>query len=219
MSHHSTSRSDADRTATAPPAATEPTEVLDFWFGELDSEGLASPELSKRWWAKDPELDALIRQRFGALHEQLSAGDLATWPQDARSRLAAVIVLDQFSRNMYRDTAGMFAADERALSLAIDGIERGLDRELPVDMRTFLYMPLMHSEQVAVQDRCVELFRALRRELRGKAEERVAHSVKFAKMHRDIVARFGRFPHRNAALGRDSTETEVEFLQQPGSSF
>ena len=194
-------------------------EVLTFWFGELDADGLATPSVAKRWFTKDPEFDATIRERFGGLHRALRAGERREWLDSARGRLAAIIVLDQFSRNMFRDTPNMFASDERALALAVEGIEAGMDRELPVAQRVFYYMPLMHSEERAVQDRCVALFEALRDELAGNAQAQIANNVKFAKMHRDIVARFGRFPHRNATLGRESTAEELAFLEQPGSSF
>jgi uncharacterized protein (DUF924 family) len=204
---------------TSSHEAKTPDEVIEFWFGELDDSGLASADKAKRWWAKDPALDDLIRRRFGALHQRIRAGELESWQQRPRERLAAVIVLDQFSRNMFRDSEGMFASDDQALAMALEGIEVGMDRALPQDLRAFLYLPLMHAEQLEVQDRCVELFEQLHAEVEGKARERAARSVEFAKMHRDIVARFGRFPHRNALLGRATTAEEAEFLKQPGSSF
>lgn len=198
---------------------TQASEVLAFWFGTLDADGLAAEEMAKRWWRKDPALDDQIRQRFGELHRQLRAEVPASWRRSAPGRLAALIVLDQFSRNMFRDTAEMFAADAQALALAQEGIELGMDGTLPTHPRSFCYLPLMHAEDLAVQNRCVELFSHLCDELEGTAQERIRNNVKFAEMHRDIVARFGRFPHRNAILGRASTPAELEFLTQPGSSF
>ena len=177
-----------------------PDDVLSFWFGQ-------SPE---RWFRKDPVFDQEIRGRFETLHGELVLGDHDDWLATPRGRLAAIIVLDQFSRNMFRDTPGMFASDARALDIAREGIARGDDQQLDQLERQFFYMPLMHAEDPALQDRCVELFAGL---------EDNANGLKFAKMHRDIVHRFGRFPHRNAVLGRTSTPEEVEFLSQPGSSF
>lgn len=172
-------------------------EVLAFW--------LADPA---RWWKKDPAFDAEVRDRFEALHAAIERGEREAWRASPRGALAYVIVLDQMSRNMYRGTARMFASDARALAAATEAIDRGFDQALPSAERGLLYMPLMHSEDLAVQERCVELFRALGND-----------QVSFAEQHRDIVRRFGRFPHRNELLGRPSTDEEREFLTQPGSSF
>ena len=193
--------------------------VLDFWFGPLDAHGSADAAHQQRWWRKDPEFDRSIREEFEGLHASIVVGELESWLATPRGRLAYVLVLDQLSRNMFRDTPAMFANDDRALAAALGGIERGHDRVLAVDHRAFLYMPLMHAESVEMQNRCVELFAALRDKLQGPSRDRVARNLTFAERHRDIVAGFGRFPHRNALLGRPSTPTEVEFLTQPGSSF
>jgi uncharacterized protein (DUF924 family) len=171
--------------------------VLKFWFDELTP---------KQHWTKDPELDARIRERFSAIYEEIAAGDREGWLDAPRTCLAYVIVLDQFSRNMFRDTPRMYAADERAQRAVEHALVRGYDAELSDQERGFLFMPLMHSESLAHQDRCVALYKGHKNE-------------KFAHMHRDIVARWGRFPHRNAILGRESTPEEAEFLNQPGSSF
>lgn len=176
-----------------------PDDVLGFWFGQPPA----------RWFKKDPVFDQEIRDRFGALHGEVVLGQHDGWLTTARGRLAAIIVLDQFSRNMFRDTPGMFASDPRALEIALEGLTRGDDRALSPAERPFLFMPLMHAEDRAAQDRCVELFAALGGE----------QGLDFAEQHRAIVQRFGRFPHRNAILGRTSTPEEVEFLAQPGSSF
>lgn len=198
----------------------DPTStVLHFWFGPLTLEGRAHQELSDRWWEKDPEFDREIRERFGGLHAQLNAGVRPQWTYSPHGLLAAVIVLDQFSRNMFRDTAGMFAADERALALAFEGIALGYDRKLRVAERGFLYLPLMHAERLDVQNRCVDLFERFAAEHVGYAAEEIKYQLRFAIAHRDIVQRFNRFPHRNALLERESTEEELEFLKQPGSSF
>lgn len=195
------------------------TRVLDFWFGTLDASGRAAPAAAKRWWMKSAAFDREIRETFGAEHVSIVAGEREAWLATPRGRLAYVVVLDQFSRNMFRDTAGAFAHDAQALRAALDGIERGDDGVLAFDERTFLYMPLMHSEDLRHQDRCVRLFTGWRDALAGEPRERVDGSLDFARRHRDLVARFGRFPHRNAALGRTSTPEETEFLKQPGSGF
>jgi uncharacterized protein (DUF924 family) len=171
-------------------------EVLAFWF---DDPG--------RWWKKDPAFDAEVRDRFLELHDAVVRDEREDWLATSRGTLAYVIVLDQFSRNMFRDSARMFEGDPRALAGARRALDRGFDRGLSCDERMFLYMPFMHSEDIADQDRGVELFASLQQWL------------PYAEKHRDIIRRFGRFPHRNPLLGRPSTSEELEFLKQPGSSF
>ena len=194
-------------------------EVLGFWFGELDPSGRVDAVHSARWWRKDTAFDQEIRARFEPLHATVARGERDAWLSTPRGRLAYVIVLDQFSRNMFRDSVRAFACDERALHAALAGIELGVDRRLQYEERSFFYMPLMHSEDLATQERCVALFTAFRDEQSGALKTRLAGTLKYAEQHRDIVRRFGRFPHRNALLGRTSTAEEVEFLTQPGSSF
>ncbi len=201
------------------PDEADSERVLSFWLGDLDEHGLASSEHSTRWWKKDAAFDQEIRDQFAADHAAILAGARTSWLRSARGRLAYVIVLDQFSRNMYRDTPRMFAADDQALRAALGGIERGFDRSLPVAGRVFMVMPLMHSEDVEVQELCVEQLTALRDELAGTARAQVERNLEFAVQHRDIVALFGRFPHRNAVLGRESTPQERDLLKQPGSAF
>lgn len=204
-------------TETAAPAAAE--LVLDFWLGDLDEHGLAASDKSKAWWKKSADFDREIRERFGADSAALLAGENRDWLETSRGALAAVIVLDQFSRNMYRDQAAMYAGDSLAVAFATAAIKKGFDRTLPTDARVFFYMPFMHAEDVELQDRCVSLFASMLDEVDEAAKGRVESNVKFAKQHRDIVAKWGRFPHRNEILGRDSTAEEIEFLQKPGSSF
>jgi uncharacterized protein (DUF924 family) len=196
-----------------------PGEVLDFWFGALDATGRADEAHTGRWFSHDPAFDDEVTRRFLELHDEIAAGRHQDWCESARGNLAAVIVLDQFSRNMFRGTAKMFAYDDRAFALARAGVERGDDRVLVHDERAFLYMPFMHSEDLEAQERSVELFAAWAAELSGELKARVENALRYAQMHRDIVERFGRFPHRNAALGRPTTSEEREFLKQPGSSF
>ena len=193
--------------------------LLHFWFGPLDADGFASPAKAQAWYAKSPAFDAALQARFGALHAALLAGEHTDWSADPRGRLAAVVVLDQLTRNLFRDTAGMYQADEQACALALAGIDAGEDQALALAERAFLYLPLMHAEDLALQDRCVALFEARQAGAPAHLRDRLAQEVKYAKLHRDIVARFGRFPHRNALLGRVSTPEELEFLAGPNSSF
>jgi uncharacterized protein (DUF924 family) len=201
---------------TALPASED---VLEYWFGALDVNGCADAEHVRRWWSKDPALDAEIRARFAPLQAAALSGRLTSWRDTARGSLAYIVVLDQFSRNMFRDTAAMFGGDALALDAALSGIELGMDRALRLDERSTFYMPLMHSEELALQERCVQLFQAFADEASGSARENLQSRVGYAERHRDIVRKFGRFPHRNALLGRTSTPAEIEFLKGPGSSF
>jgi uncharacterized protein (DUF924 family) len=201
------------------PAAYDSEEILTFWFGDLDEHGRADEAHVARWWKKDAAFDEAVRQRFGAVHEAVAKGACDAWLESPRGRLAYIIVLDQLSRNMFRGTAGMFAEDAKALAAALEGIERGVDKGLGHDERTFFYMPLMHSEDAEVQQRCVDAFASFRDELTGDRRARVEYNLKFAEQHRDIILRFGRYPHRNELLGRASTPEELTFLTQPGSSF
>jgi len=184
-------------------------DVLDFWLGPLDARGKARRE----WFVKDAAFDAEIRARFGELHDKASRRELEMWRLTPESMLALVIILDQFSRNLYRNHPRAFAQDAHARDCAAEALLREDDLGfLPVE-RQFLYLPFEHSEDLMDQEKAVELFRSLERfeETRGIS--------KWAEKHRAIVARFGRFPHRNAALGRASSHAELEFLAQPGSGF
>ena len=194
-------------------------EVLRFWLGSLDAEGASDEMHQRRWWTKDPELDAEILVRFEPLYDHLVAEGLGLWASDPHTRVAGIIVLDQFARNMFRGTPKMFAASEVAQTWALEALDDGLDIDLGLSERTFLYMPLMHAEALVLQDYCIELFELLKADVPKSHRDRVAANLKYAHQHRDIIARFGRFPHRNAILGRESTATEVAFLNQPGSSF
>ena len=183
--------------------------VLDFWFGPLDRRGPARRE----WFRKDVAFDEEIRRRFGALHRAAAAGECEPWRASPEPMLALVVVLDQFSRNLFRGDARAFGEDAHALECAREALERGDDLQLLPVQRQFLYMPFEHSEELADQERAVELMRSLEsfEATRGVAE--------WAEKHRAIIRRFGRFPHRNAALGRPSTPAEEAFLQEPGSGF
>jgi uncharacterized protein (DUF924 family) len=169
-------------------------EVLDFWFNELTHED---------WFGGDEKLDELIRDRFLELYEQQKGSFHVEAANDARTALAAVILFDQFSRNLYRRQAAAFGTDALALGISRRALDKGWDAELSADEKPFIYMPFMHSEILADQERCVDLFRALGNE----------NSLKYAIEHRDIVAKFGRFPHRNKALGRETSADEQAFLE------
>ena len=186
---------------------TTPQSVLRFWFGEEPA--VSRPE----WFRKDAAFDEAIRREFGALHAQAAAGALAPWEASAEGALAVTIVLDQFSRNLYRGDARAFAQDAEALRVAEAMIRRGWDLERRPIERPFIYLPFEHAESLAAQDRAVELFGPLEdfEETRG--------FVPWVEKHRAIIRRFGRFPHRNAVLGRPSTPEEIAFLREPGSSF
>lgn len=194
-----------------PPAAAA---VLDFWFLSAPMGGQDEPRAD--WFRKDAAFDEHIRQQFGTLVDTALAGQLPDWGDSAAAGLARILVLDQFPRNLFRDSPRAFAGDAAALALAEALLTSGRDRELPPLRRWFAFMPFMHSESLAQQERAVALFDALRREDPLPA---FASAYDYALRHRDIVARFGRFPHRNAVLGRPSTPDEEAFLGQPGSSF
>ena len=186
-------------------------EVLDFWFGREGEPGYG--ELRDEWFRKDPAFDARVTDRFADLYEEAASGDLDGWREDARSCLALVIVLDQFPRNMFRGDGRAHATDGAALEASRYAVEHALDRELPTFQRTFLYMPFMHSEDREDQRLSVELFGLLADEPGGP------DVTSYAAGHREIVERFGRFPHRNEILGRETTAEEAEFLTTEGSSF
>lgn len=194
--------------------------VLNLWFGSLDSRGWATQEQASRWWKKDSAFDERVRTACGDDYAAVTGGRAESWLGTSRGQLAYVIVLDQFSRNLMRGKPEMYAHDNRAQEVVLEGLELGIDRELLGHPRIFFYMPLMHAEDRALQDRCVALFSELSEELSLPDERAQAEiHLDYAKQHRDIVARFGRFPHRNDILGRPSSDEEKAFLQQPGSSF
>ena len=174
--------------------------VLEFWFVETDP---------KAWWAVDPAFDERIRGRFAALHAQAAQGELFSWRTGPRGRLAEIIVLDQFSRNLFRDSAWAYAQDLAALALAQEAISAGAHLALEPVERAFLLLPYMHSESRAIHVEAERLYRAFA----------PPDNLDFELRHKAIVDRFGRYPHRNATLGRTSTPEELEFLGQPGSSF
>ena len=184
-------------------------QVLQFWFGDGADYGKAH----KRWFEKDGGFDAEVTRRFGALHGEMRQGKHRDWLNDAKSCLARIIVLDQFPRHIHRGRADAFSTDALALEAAKHLVAQSWDVELLPVERMFAYLPFQHSEALAAQDRACELCAPL-----GAFAE-TKEVPRYAEAHRDIVRRFGRFPHRNAALGRASTPEEAEFLKQPGSGF
>lgn len=184
-------------------------QVLDYWFGPRESWGRFRPQ----WFGGGPEVDAEIASRFAAVHAQACAGACDDWQDAPLGALALVVVLDQFSRNLGRGTAAAFAADEAARVVADAAIARGFDEALVPLHRWFLYLPFEHAEDLAAQQRAVALFRAL------PDHEGKANGVDYAVRHHDVIARFGRFPHRNAILGRASTPEETRWLAEGGDRF
>lgn len=175
-------------------------KIIDFWFEELPASA---------HFRKDPDLDQYIANQFGAVHHAALAGELYSWRYKPLGRLAEIIVLDQFSRNIYRDQPRAFAADGQALILAQEAIRARADEELSQTQRVFMYMPYMHSESEAIQNASLRLYEALG----------LADNYRFARRHQEIIKEFGRYPHRNAILGRKSTAAEITFLSTAGSSF
>jgi uncharacterized protein (DUF924 family) len=183
--------------------------VLGFWFGE----GADYGKVHKRWFEKDPVFDGVVSKRFHKLHEEMLEGKHREWLDHPRDCLARIIVLDQFPRHIYRGSARAFSSDALALEAAKHLVAKGWDRDLLPVERMFAYLPYEHSESLGDQERACELCESL------KAFPEAAEAHRYALAHRDIIRRFGRFPHRNALLGRTSTAEEIEFLKHPGSSF
>lgn len=175
-------------------------DILTFWFDETDT---------RLWFKKDTDFDGLIRQRFLDVHGAAAAGELYSWRETAAGRLAEIIILDQFSRNIFRDDAKAFASDTLALVLAQEAVYNGVLNDLELRQQAFLIMPYMHSESAFIHEEAVKLF----------SRPGLEFNLDFEYRHKDIIDRFGRYPHRNALLGRDSTAEEIAFLEQPGSSF
>ncbi|WP_192022894.1 DUF924 family protein [Shewanella sp. WPAGA9] len=174
--------------------------IIQFWFTDIDSD---------LWFTKDKGFDATIKQQFNHFHRQAIAGELFHWRNTALGRLAEIIVLDQFSRNLYRDSSKAFASDSLALVLAQEAIHCGDDKRLKPTERSFLYMPFMHSESLSIHQQALTLFK----------QDGLESNYQFELKHLEIIERFGRYPHRNMLLGRESTEEELRFLEQPGSGF
>jgi len=174
--------------------------ILDFWFVEIGN---------KNWFKKNKSLDELIRDRFLSLYQAAIANELYAWRNNAKGCLSEIIILDQFSRNLFRDSARAFVNDPLALCLAQQAVALRYDQELSLIEKSFLYMPYMHSESLIIHEQAIALF----------SLEGLENSYRFELRHKEIIEKFGRYPHRNKLLGRISSEAEIEFLQHPGSSF
>jgi uncharacterized protein (DUF924 family) len=190
---------------------SQANEILDFWFGKPDDPDYG--KFRKVWFIKDPEFDEDVRSRFLEDYQQAAACQLDDWKASAQSCLALIILLDQFSRNMFRGQPQAFATDSQALAYAKHAIAQGFDKQLLPIQRWFVYMPFQHSENLADQHQCIELFSML------KDYPECVSGLDYAYRHLKVIEQFGRFPHRNQILGRETTLEEAEFLKQPGSSF
>lgn len=187
------------------------SDILKFWFGELTP---------KDWFNGGEAVDQKIADRFSGLLEDVSSRKHEDWNHTAEGRLASIICLDQFPRNIYRGTAKAFSYDPLALEIALDGIALGHDEQLNASQRGFFYLPLEHSESLEIQDRCLERFTRLVIQTPPSEErESARYKLHYAWRHYEIIKRFGRYPHRNEILGRKSTDKEIDFLKKPGSSF
>ncbi|HJV80402.1 DUF924 family protein [Noviherbaspirillum sp.] len=197
------------------PMIETPASIHQFWFGDSADDAAVAQQRAALWWRKDPRTDEQIRQRFEASVRAAAGRQLDAWSSSAAGCLALIVLTDQFPRNMYRDTPQAFAFDTLAQARCRQGLQEGLHQALRPIERVFFYLPLEHSESMQDQERCVALFQEL------AAGDAAAFSgfLDFALRHREVIARFGRFPHRNRILGRASTLEELAFLQQPGSSF
>ena len=196
-----------------------PAEILEFWFGDA----LVSAELAKRraklWFSRNDEFDREIERRFGFLPESAAHEELGTWREDAASALALVLILDQFPRNLFRKSAKAFAFDPSAREIALDVLSRGFDSTLDPLEAAFLYLPLEHAEDIELQERSVALFERLIARAPPELTALFESFADYARRHRDIIQRFGRFPHRNTILGRESTAEEIAYLELGGDRF
>ena len=202
-------------------ALPTPADVLDFWIGEAETSAEAATSKNKMWFAKSAKIDSDIRKKFVTLLETLAAGPLADgWAgRGARERLAAIIVLDQFSRNLFRNSPRAFSQDALALRLCKEGLSRRQDLTLSEAERIFFYLPLEHSEDIGDQTRAIEMFSSLQRDARDSFKKLTGSTLEYARAHKEVIEEFGRFPHRNEVLARASTPEELIYLAKPGSGF
>lgn len=193
--------------------------ILEFWFGDATADAQRGLARNAVWFGSDPAFDREIEQRFGDLVQRARRGALDDWRDEPRSTLALVILLDQFPRNLFRGTAEAFASDSHALAVALEAIARGYDRQLHPIEAAFLYLPLEHAEALAHQDRCVALMEALGQRCAPDLVPLASGYADYARQHRDLIRRFGRFPYRNEALGRSSTSDERAYLDAGAETF
>ena len=194
-------------------------ELLAFWFGDDQDDSATAAAKAELWWGHSPATDEALQEQFGAAASAAAAGVLGHWTGSPRGRLALILLLDQLPRAIRRDTPEAFAQDDAARKTAAQGLDSGADRLLRPIERLFFYLPFEHSEDLEDQDRSVELFRELALSVSEEQRPTFAGFLDYAKRHHEVIARFGRFPHRNRILGRESTAEEIAFLEQSGSSF
>ncbi|MEH6357344.1 MAG: DUF924 family protein [Pseudomonadales bacterium] len=194
-------------------------DILHFWFGQDFTHGMPAKKRSNLWFGASAETDSLITTRFEVDLQAAAAGAYNDWCELPEGRLALIILLDQFPRNIYRGTAQAFAYDEQACQLCMEGLKQGHDQKLMPAYRTFYYMPLEHSESLQLQQHCVELFNRFYQQSDPAIRETLRNSLEFAQQHLDIIEKFARFPHRNTLLGRESTAQELAYLEESGVNF
>ncbi len=194
----------------------QPDEVLEFWFGP---EGTAPLARAEKWFKKDPAFDEEIRAKFEPSLLAATRGELEEWKHTARGRLAFIVLLDQFSRNLYRDSPKSFAQDRLALAVSLEGQALGMEKSLPHVQRVFFYIPMLHTEDLELQRRALAAYQDVASTAPPELEKYLASSIDFARKHMAVIERFGRFPHRNRILGRHSTPEELDYLAQPGAGF
>lgn len=210
---------DMNHTAQTTPRIISPATITTYWFGPPADDAVMAQNQRRLWWSKDPAVDYEIRRRFAPHVMAAASGKYTAWADAAQGRLALILLFDQFPRNLYRNSPRAFAYDHLARELALAGIAAGIDRQLRPIERVFFYLPLEHAESATHQEHCVRLYEQLLAALPPAWHDTFAGYLRFAERHRNIIRRFGRFPHRNRILGRVSTPEEAAFLQQPGSSF
>jgi uncharacterized protein (DUF924 family) len=198
---------------------TSPPDVLDYWFGPPQDEAATLSAGMPRWFGGDPLIDSEIRDRFAADVDAARRGELSHWSGTAEGRLALLILLDQFGRHLHRQHAAAFAADLAAQQICLEGLRLGHDRQLDRPQRAFYYLPLEHAENLSLQHCSVALYAALHGEAPTRLDKPYRVFSDYAVKHREVIARYGRFPHRNRALGRNDTPAEVEYLAQPDAGF
>jgi uncharacterized protein (DUF924 family) len=196
-----------------------PETILEFWFGSDTDDAAVAKERANLWWSKNKETDDKIRRRFEIYVILAASEQMKDWLATPRGRLALIILTDQFPRSIYRDTARAFSCDEKALMWCIEGLEQKVDRELRPIERVFFYLPLEHAEYIEHQDLSVKCFGELVSTVPAEQRPIFEEYLDYAVRHRQLIERFGRFPHRNEILGRESSAEELAFLAEPGSSF
>lgn len=194
-------------------------DILDYWFGDDHAAPWPVQAFSRRWFISNPAQDAEIGERFADRVEAALRRELVEWERSAPSRLALILLLDQFTRNLFRGEAGAFAGDHRAATLTLEGLSTGMQRQLPLAGQVFFCMPLMHAEDLTLQEQSVVCFEGLHEQAPAALKETLRGNLDFAREHHDLIARFGRFPHRNRALGRESSAEERAFLADTGKRY